>query len=405
MYSKTTYTGDGSTRTYSIGFDYVNRGDVSAKINGSTTAFEWVNTQTIRFTTAPVSGSTVELLRNTDISEPAVDFVDGSTLTGDDLDKSANQVLFSVQEVYDDMDYWIAWIQANATSGGEGGDGGIHLPPVTVGNNGSFVIADNGSWELKSLDETKSSLGIDPTKTFGTAAYVDTGTTTGKVPLYENFGSAAFRAVGVTNPTDIPQFSYFGTAAWRTAGASVGHCLTVVDVGGGFPGLPAISGASLLGVIHNVQYIRAESQTAYNVNGGAYSSAKTWTLLPLTTKAVDETIGLASVSSGGKLNVAPGTYQVQAKCVAKGMGPATLRLMKGYNGTNTEVARSVTTDSTNGVLLSVSGKASIGDLWGTFYIEVLGETANASTDALGDAHNASGAGNNIYTTLEATRIT
>ncbi len=47
------YTGDGSTSQYIITFDYIDRTHVSATVNGSASAFTFINDTTIQFATAP----------------------------------------------------------------------------------------------------------------------------------------------------------------------------------------------------------------------------------------------------------------------------------------------------------------------------------------------------------------
>ena len=62
-----TYTGDGSTKLYSIPFPYIEQSDVKAKINGQlTTAFTFANATQLEFTTAPASNTKIIIFRQTD---------------------------------------------------------------------------------------------------------------------------------------------------------------------------------------------------------------------------------------------------------------------------------------------------------------------------------------------------
>lgn len=73
---------------------------------------------------------------------------------------------------------------------------------------------------------------------FGSAAFVDTGTNNGEVPLNDDLGSAAYIDTG-TDPAEIPTnndlssgaFTTVGTAATKDTGAAVGQVLLADELG------------------------------------------------------------------------------------------------------------------------------------------------------------------------------
>jgi hypothetical protein len=95
------YTGDGTTKNFSVTFQYIAAADVSVTVNGVAAPFTWLNESLIQITTAPASGALVDIRRSTAKSGALVDFEDASTLTSTDLDTLTNQLLYLSQEAFD----------------------------------------------------------------------------------------------------------------------------------------------------------------------------------------------------------------------------------------------------------------------------------------------------------------
>jgi hypothetical protein len=95
------YPGNGSQQTFAIPFEYLSREHVSARVNLVSAPFTWDDDNTIRISPAPAPGSVVEARRSTPRDTRLVDFVDGSVLAETDLDLSATQTFFIVQEAID----------------------------------------------------------------------------------------------------------------------------------------------------------------------------------------------------------------------------------------------------------------------------------------------------------------
>jgi hypothetical protein len=102
-FAQVTYTGNGSTTSYAVGFPFIDSSHVKAYINGTLTTAFTISTSTLIFTTAPANGATIRIQRETPIDVRLVDFADGSVLTEADLDRSANQSFYVAQEITDDQ--------------------------------------------------------------------------------------------------------------------------------------------------------------------------------------------------------------------------------------------------------------------------------------------------------------
>ena len=83
------YTGDGSTTTFSITFDYQKESEISVTVDGvAQSGFTFPSSTQVQLTTAPASNTLVRVRRTTDLSSREVDFASGSVLTEEDLDNS-----------------------------------------------------------------------------------------------------------------------------------------------------------------------------------------------------------------------------------------------------------------------------------------------------------------------------
>ena len=98
------YSANGSTDQFSVTFNYIDSSHVKVYVdNVEDTTFTWVNTSLIETSSTPTNGQVVKIDRDTPTTSRLVDFQDGSTLTETDLDKSANQNFYAVQENVDSI--------------------------------------------------------------------------------------------------------------------------------------------------------------------------------------------------------------------------------------------------------------------------------------------------------------
>ena len=104
-YSYVRYTGNGSQVNYTFPFPYLSQSDVKVYLNGTeTTAFTFLNANTVQFSSAPDNGVSIEIRRVTPKDSPIVDFTDGSVLLERDLDLLSKYSLYIAQEDKDSLD-------------------------------------------------------------------------------------------------------------------------------------------------------------------------------------------------------------------------------------------------------------------------------------------------------------
>lgn len=99
-----TYTGDGSTTTFNINFDWLVTTDIKVSLDGVdqdlTTDYTLENNNTqVEFVTAPAQDVAIRLYRDTNSDELSATFFAGSAIRAADLNNNFKQTLYSVQEV------------------------------------------------------------------------------------------------------------------------------------------------------------------------------------------------------------------------------------------------------------------------------------------------------------------
>ena len=99
MAFENTYTGNGSTTTYSFTFEYLLAAHVKVTLDGvATTAFTFPTVTSVQFNTAPANGSTIRIFRDTPVDTLQATFFAGSTIAADDLNNNFSQVLYVSEE-------------------------------------------------------------------------------------------------------------------------------------------------------------------------------------------------------------------------------------------------------------------------------------------------------------------
>jgi len=97
--TQNTYTGNGSTTTYSFTFPYLNTTDIKVSLDAvDTTAYTLSNATTVTFTTAPTSGAAIRIYRDTNSDNLNATFYPGSAIRSSDLNNNFTQNLYVTQE-------------------------------------------------------------------------------------------------------------------------------------------------------------------------------------------------------------------------------------------------------------------------------------------------------------------
>lgn len=101
-YSFIEYNADGATNTFTIPFLYVNTNEITVFSDGAQIQnFSFTSQNTINIDPAPALNTVVRIQRTTNIAERAVDFVNGSVLSEEDLDTAFLQIFHASQEAVD----------------------------------------------------------------------------------------------------------------------------------------------------------------------------------------------------------------------------------------------------------------------------------------------------------------
>jgi hypothetical protein len=127
MYSVVSYTGDGALKEFSVPFPYLYREDVHAyfinydedgnevrqelkvypliqtSLPPATFDVYWLSDSILKFVNAPASGQEIEVRRITNRFEPEVVFNNSAILSEEDLNLISTQLLYVVQEAYDNQ--------------------------------------------------------------------------------------------------------------------------------------------------------------------------------------------------------------------------------------------------------------------------------------------------------------
>lgn len=97
--SYNTHSGDGATTQFSLTFPFLSRNHVSVTVDGTPTAFAWVNDALVSISPAPANGATIVIKRVT--PSGLTSFSGGSTLPPADLNTIAKAAQYQNEEEQD----------------------------------------------------------------------------------------------------------------------------------------------------------------------------------------------------------------------------------------------------------------------------------------------------------------
>lgn len=100
-YSYASYTGTGVQTDFTIPFLYIDPADVVVTVGGVSTPFTYITASAVRCTTAPASGTAVQVRRNSNRAAAPVAFSDGAVLLQKDLNTLSTYTLYVAQEQSD----------------------------------------------------------------------------------------------------------------------------------------------------------------------------------------------------------------------------------------------------------------------------------------------------------------
>jgi hypothetical protein len=209
--SRVYYAGNGSADQFAVTFPYLVKDHVKVYVGGVDTAYTWINSGLIELAEAPALNVSVAVQRETPRATRLVDFADGSVLSENDLDVSALQTLYIVQELEDELKYILSQLNNIISSGG-----GVPTP-LNPADNNKVLTATNGA-SAWSNALTVSSVATATLSVSGTSSFVG------------NVSGSGNLSVGGQLSGDtlvIGSDAIFGDEADIVGNASVGNTLTI----------------------------------------------------------------------------------------------------------------------------------------------------------------------------------
>lgn len=175
-YSYIEYTADGNTFQFSIPFPYIERSHVLVKVDGAAATFSWISSSVIQLAEAPAAQSVVRVYRSTPKATRMVNFTNGSVLRESILDKDANQMFYTMQEVYDSfqellpvietigelLEYGAASLGSNSFTGNQSIEGNLDMNDYVISDAtlDGVILKDYGE-ELVTVTGTSGNVTID----------------------------------------------------------------------------------------------------------------------------------------------------------------------------------------------------------------------------------------------------
>lgn len=103
IHSFVVYLGDGVKKKFTFNFPYLSRDHIKVLVDGvETGSYSWTGTNEITLTTIPAKGKFVTIKRQTPNATLLSQIEDGSTLRSEDLNRQAQQAMYSAQEAADE---------------------------------------------------------------------------------------------------------------------------------------------------------------------------------------------------------------------------------------------------------------------------------------------------------------
>jgi len=210
------YTGDGSNRYFNLNFEYLRDDHVKVKVDGSEVGFV-INTdlptKRVYLNTAPANGAEVKVYRDSRGNFEAIaDFVDGSVLTGDDLDEAYLHNLYVAQETSQGVGGELLFKKGGANYDAEGNK------IINLGTPADSTDAANKGYVDQTIDNSIALGGSPAIVSLG--GYDVTSAVTGVTQSLANWTN--------TNALDV---TATGSTTARSLGDRFGDVVNVKDYG------------------------------------------------------------------------------------------------------------------------------------------------------------------------------
>ncbi len=280
--TQNTYTGDGSTTTYSFTFPYLETVDVKASINGVlTTAYTLATATTLAFTTAPANGAAIRIFRDTNTTGLKATFYPGSAIRSTDLNDNFTQNLYVTQETDNDV------VTANTTA-----DTAKTTANTALSNSNTAVSDAASAVSTANTASTNATNAVNTANTASTNASNAVSTANAAAATANTASTNASNAVATANATSAAQTALEANVYDSTeldAGQLDNRYYTETELNNG--------------QLDNRYYTETESDTKYfQKNTNSIESTETWVSNDsnlATTAAIDARLVLLVDDVGG----------------------------------------------------------------------------------------------------------
>ena len=215
------YTGNGSTVDFSFTFPYLKSSDIKVSVDevvqSLTTHYTLHNATTIRFGSAPGSGKTVKVYRDTGSAELAATFYPGSAIRSSDLNDNYTQNLYVTQEAENDS--------TEALSNSRVLESGAYVSAITKAaaavttSNTANTTANTASTNASTAVSTANTASTNATNAVNTANTADTNATNA-VNTANTASSNATTATNTANGADTKADTAIATANTASTNAT-----------------------------------------------------------------------------------------------------------------------------------------------------------------------------------------
>lgn len=273
------YTGNGSTTSFAVPFEFISKEHVKVYLNGvelDRDEFSWINAKTISIVPAPVNQTEVLIQRETPADVPLVDFSSAAVLTEESLDIATRQPLFVAQETFDRANAVFAkGLKIDSLNSQFNGTlktfelkfNGVNVSQL-LGKEGLWIVSVNGLLQ----DPSVYTVSEDGYITFVAAPEVDDEVTIQYLKFYEaSRGDGGTTIIeGSANVVLSSDYGLVGDGVTDDTAAFTNFVEACAAAGvPGFlaPGFYRVNGATITDA---VQIYGTTGMEAYEANGGTW---------------------------------------------------------------------------------------------------------------------------------------
>ena len=359
MSSIINYVADGSTSTFQIPFNFIDRAHVVVTVDGTTITPTFINDTQLSISPTPTSGLKITVKRQTPTGA-LVDFTDGSTLFEADLDLAHKQNRFIAEESSDRADSAIDTLNANITNINTVASNTAAINTVSGSITNVNSVATNMAEVL--LADTNAATATTKASEASASATTSEASKVISVTKAGEASASAASALASKNAASTSETNAAGSAATATTQAN----------------LATTNGATQVALATNQVSLATDQANLATTNGAAQVTLAT-TQTSLATTQASNAAGSASTASTQAGIATTKASEASASASAAAASAASITDEEANAAASASAAASSATASANSAAASAAALDTFDDRY-------LGsKTANPTLDNDGDA--------------------